>query len=71
MKLTPVTSSNLKAIGYDAATKKLQVEFHNDTLYEYSGVPSSIADGLFEASSHGQYFDRYIKKGPYNFVRLR
>ena len=71
MNLIPVSSSNLRAVGYDAETRKLQVAFNNGGLYEYSGVPASVHAGLMAASSHGSYFDAHIKKGPYQYRKIR
>lgn len=71
MQLKPVSSSNLKAVGYDAETKTLQIEFLNGGLYEYYNIPENIYKGLMAASSHGSYFDQHIKKGGYRYRKLR
>jgi KTSC domain len=68
---TPVSSSNLKAIGYDPETRTLEVEFLNGGLYSYSGVPAAIHASLMSASSHGSYFDTHVKKGGYPFKKIR
>jgi hypothetical protein len=60
MNLIPVSSSNLRAVGYDVNTKKLVIRFHSGT-YEYSEVPSSIHQGLILATSKGQYHHKFIK----------
>lgn len=70
MKMVPVLSSNLSAVGYDPATQILRIAFHNGRVYEYSGIPASIHAGLMAASSHGSYFDTYIKKGPYRYRQV-
>lgn len=71
MNRTPVSSSNIRSIGYDVDARALEVEFLNGGLYRYSGVPQSVYAGLMSASSHGSYFDRYIKKANYPCVKLR
>lgn len=71
MERKRVSSSNLAAIGYDPQTKTLEIEFLNGGLYQYINVPESIYNGLMAASSHGSYFDQYIKKGGYRFRKLR
>lgn len=71
MNHTPVSSSNLASVGYDASTRTLQVAFRNGSLYEYSNVPQPIYDGLMRASSHGRYFDAHIKNGGYAYRQLR
>ncbi len=71
MNRTPVSSSNLQAVGYDPATRTLEIEFLNGGLYSYSGVPASVHASLMAASSHGSYFDSNIKKGGYPYTKLR
>lgn len=71
MERQHVSSSNLESVGYDPATKTLEIEFLNGGLYQYSGVPESVYQALMSASSHGQYFDSNIKKGGYSYRKLR
>lgn len=70
MNRTPVTSSNLKSVGYDAASQTLEIEFHSSGIYQYSRVPQSVHSGLMSASSHGEYFDAHIKKGGYPYRKI-
>ena len=37
MQRTPVDSTNLASVGYDADTKMLEVEFHGGSAYQYEG----------------------------------
>ncbi len=71
MNRTPVSSSNLRAVGYDPDTRTLEVEFLNGGLYSYSGVPASVHAGLMSAPFHGSYFDANIKKAGYAYRKLR
>ena len=71
MERKHVSSSNLSSVGYDPDTKTLEIEFLNGGLYQYFDVPLNIYNGLMAASSHGTYFDQYIKKGGYRFKKLR
>lgn len=71
MNRTPVSSSNLRAIGYAPETQTLEIEFLNGGLYSYSGVPAAVHAALMSASSHGSYFDAHIKKAGYPFTKLR
>lgn len=71
MNYVPVDSSNIAAIGYDAALKTLGVRFHAGTEYEYLSVPASIFDGLLAAPSAGRYFDQNVRKAGYAFRRVR
>ncbi len=61
MTLTPVTSSNIAAIGHDPITHDLTVAFKNGTEYTYADVPLDTHADLMAAPSVGQYFNRNIK----------
>lgn len=56
----PVTSSNLRAVGYDPIARTLEIEFQDGTVYQYDGVPPDVHAGLMQAPSHGSYFHRNI-----------
>jgi hypothetical protein len=56
-----VISSNINSIGYDSATRLLEIEFNSGGVYQYLNVPENVYSGLMAASSHGQYFHRNIK----------
>ncbi len=66
-----VDSSNLASVGYDSQSQTLEIEFNHGGIYQYFNVPSSIHNGLMGASSHGEYFDRNIKKSGYRYVKIR
>lgn len=68
MNMQPVSSSNLRRVGYDARTKKLIIEFHSGA-YEYSNVPEHIYNGLMNSSSKGSYHADYIKNS-YSYRRV-
>jgi hypothetical protein len=61
MKRLPVKSSNIAAVGYDSASKTLEVEFKTGAAYSYSNVPPSVARSLRKAQSIGGYFANKIK----------
>lgn len=70
MNRTPVSSSNLRSVGYDPGTNTLEIEFLNGGIYQYSGVPESVYRGLMAAESHGRYFHAHIKDVyPYRKIR--
>lgn len=66
----PVSSSNLASVGYDDQSNTLEIKFNNGGIYQYFNVPSSVHLGLMNASSHGQYFDRNIKKAGYRYTKV-
>lgn len=57
----PVTSGNLSAVGYDAQSNTLEVEFKNGSVYQYHSVPPESHAGLMAAGSVGGYFNANIK----------
>jgi hypothetical protein len=61
MDRLPVKSSNIAAIGYDSASKTLEVEFKTGAAYSYSDVPPSVARSFRKAQSIGGYFSSKIK----------
>jgi hypothetical protein len=65
IKLIPVNSSNVAAVGYDEASKTLAVQFHNhgrgNEIYHYTGVPKSTFEALRDAESVGKYLNAVIK----------
>jgi hypothetical protein len=65
-----VSSTNLASVGYDPAAKVLEIEFRSGGVYQYDGVPAALYEGLMAASSHGSYFDEFIKKAGYSYRRI-
>ena len=69
MERTPVSSSNISAIGYDPDSEVLEVEFINGAVYSYSGVPPGEYEGFMNAESKGRYLHASIK-GRYSYAKL-
>lgn len=74
-----VESSQIKAIGFDAANHTLAVEFFvrrkgappdATSLYHYTTVPAEEHAGFMAAESKGKYLDEHIK-GKYPYTRIR
>jgi len=69
MERIPVTSTNIRAIGYDANSEILEVEFNDGRVYQYSGVPQGENDAIMSADSKGKYLNANIKpRYPYTQV---
>ena len=69
MKLKPVESEMLEAVGYDANLRVLEVVFNTGDRYRYREVPSFEYDGLMNAESIGRYMHkRIIGRYPYERV---
>jgi hypothetical protein len=58
---TPVGSSSLTSVGYDADNLILEVEFRSRKIYQYLGVPLAIHQGMMSADSLGQFLNKCIK----------
>lgn len=62
MQMIPVSSSAIKAIGYDEKSHRMGINFtHDFTIYIFCNVPLHIFEGLLNASSKGRYYNKYIK----------
>lgn len=64
VKLNPVKSSNLTAVGYNAEEKTLVVLFHSGQTYGYSPVSLDTYNELLTAESVGKYLNQNIKFNP-------
>ena len=56
-----VSSTNVEAVGYDAATRELYVRFTSGDTYAYSNVEQQTYDALLTAPSVGSYLNREVK----------
>lgn len=65
--MTPVSSSQLKAIGYDPATKALACQFVHGPghLYVYPNVEPKVHAEFMAAKSIGKFFGQHIKPLPF------
>lgn len=70
MKRISVDSSNLATVGYDKGSQILEIEFNHGGVYQYYDIPISVYEGLTNASSHGTYFDKNIKKAGYSYKKI-
>ncbi|MBM3208711.1 KTSC domain-containing protein [Candidatus Shapirobacteria bacterium] len=61
MHRIPVTSSNIRSIGYDPESQILKVEFNSGEVYQYFDVPEHLYQELMKASSPGRFLNDYIK----------
>lgn len=63
IELTPVESSQIAAIGYDAAIKTLAVRFNRGAgaIYHYPDVEPEMHRDFMAAESIGSFFGQHIK----------
>jgi hypothetical protein len=62
--LTPVTSSNIDAIGHNLATKVMTVRFNGGTIYDYQNVTAAKFDEILNAKSVGSALNKLVKSNP-------
>jgi hypothetical protein len=62
MDRTPVKSSNVKSLGYDAESKTVEVEFASGGVYTYHNVEPKTYVELMGAESIGKAVNQ-LKKG--------
>src|SRR6266849_10531286 len=68
--LIPIVSSQITAVGYDAATRELVIKFRDsgrmaEAIYAYDSVLPELATELIAAESPGSYFHRHIRHGQF------
>jgi len=68
IRLIPVKSSNIAAVGYDENSGTLAVQFcgaqsgsAEGRIYHYADVPRSAFDALRNADSVGKHFAHHIR----------
>jgi hypothetical protein len=61
MRRQPVSSSVVRAVGYDRDGQVLEIEFHSGRLYRYFLVPHRIFAELMATDSMGRYFNESIR----------
>lgn len=61
MQRTNVTSSNIKSIWYDEGNSILEIEFNDNSIYQYVNVPGNEFEWIMSADSHWKYLNENIK----------
>jgi len=68
MKLVPVSSSNVAAIGYEDGIT--EVQFKNGAVYQYLNTTQQLFDDFCTASSKGRFVHQRLKdKFPYQRIQ--
>lgn len=69
MQRTAVKSSNVEAVGFDPASRILEVQFKGGAVYQYLDVPAEEHRKLMAAESIGSYLHQSIK-GRFAFRKI-
>lgn len=65
----PVSSTNLRSVGYDPEELLLEVEFLDGAVYQYFSVPTAVYQDLMAAGSKGSFFAEHVRNR-YRYRRL-
>jgi len=68
-EMTPVRSSNVAAVGWDDDAQELLVEFKDGSTYAYPSAGNAAYQDLLEATSPGQYVNRWLKSQPHRKIK--
>jgi hypothetical protein len=69
MNRSPVKSTNIKSVGWEADSETLEVEFSSGGIYQYAGVTRGAYEAFINAPSLGLFFHEKIR-GVYDFKRM-
>ncbi len=73
--MTAIESSQIAAIGHDAWTNTLAIQFKSGGLYHYENFDQELFDAFRNATSIGSHFYKHIKphtdKFPYARIEAR
>lgn len=77
MERQPVSSSQIRSIGYDAPAQVLEIEFirkgapdsEPGAVYQYFDVPDGAHKEFINADSIGRHFGKFFK-GVYRYARV-
>jgi hypothetical protein len=65
INMTPVSSSQIAAVGHDAETKTLRIQFvKGNATYDYANVTTELHKSMMDAPSVGSFFSNNIKNNP-------
>ncbi|MDQ7010071.1 MAG: KTSC domain-containing protein [Candidatus Gracilibacteria bacterium] len=70
MQRINVVSSNIKSIGYNEDNFTLEIEFNDNSIYQYINVPKNEYESIMNSNSHGKYLNENIK-GVYQFNQIK
>jgi hypothetical protein len=59
MSLISVSSSAIRAVGFEAGT--LAVQFHNSGTYYHHGVPYELFEHFMNSGSKGAFYNSFIR----------
>jgi hypothetical protein len=61
IKMVPVVSSNISAIGYDPGSRTLRVAFAKGGVYDHRAVEPGLYANFMRAESFGKFYAKQVK----------
>lgn len=61
MKMVPVRSSNINAVGYDPASRTMDVQFQSGHTYSHYDVSPEAHEAFVGAGSIGSHYHQHFK----------
>jgi phosphoribosylpyrophosphate synthetase len=71
MSREPIDSSVIASMGYAAARRILEIEFHSGDIYDYFDVPEQEYVAFRSAESKGTYLNQIFKPRGYLYIRIQ
>ncbi|WP_139923227.1 KTSC domain-containing protein [Hymenobacter sp. DG01] len=71
MQRRPIRSSSLKAVGYNAATLTLEIEYRHGGLVRYTGVPAATYEALLQVPGKAMFVEQVVERGGYGREQVR
>ncbi len=62
MERKRISASNIRAVGFDARSRVLEIEFSDGSIVQYSGVSEEVHRRFVNAPSPGSYYRDVIEE---------
>jgi len=70
IRMVPVASGSLAAIGYDSQARTLRIKFRNGGVYDYFDVAPAVYEGLLAGQPHPWSSWRHHITSAYRYQRV-
>ncbi|MBC6988885.1 KTSC domain-containing protein [Hymenobacter sp. BT491] len=71
MKRRPIRSTSLKAVGYEADTLALEIEYRNGRVVRYTGVSEAVYQALLTVPGKALFVDQVLEGSGYQREQVR
>ncbi|WP_167856788.1 KTSC domain-containing protein [Hymenobacter aquaticus] len=67
----PIRSTSLKAVGYEAASLTLEIEYRNGRVVRYTGVSEAVYQGLLTVPGKAQFVEQVLERSGYGREQVK